>query len=160
MPEIAADGRARTARRDAERLHVRHHLPRHQHAADVRRPVLLARRSTRYAGIIINTGEDNYLTTADAFDEAHTVLASPVHQRAVRLSAPACAASRWASATPSRSTRQRRTGFLYETRPGADGARDLPRGAAQVHAADEAHRPATSSAATQQNALFNIVDAR
>lgn len=29
-----------------------------------------------YAGIIINTGEDNYLTTADAFDQAHTVLAS------------------------------------------------------------------------------------
>lgn len=29
-----------------------------------------------FAGIIINTGEDNYLTTADAYDEAHTVLAS------------------------------------------------------------------------------------
>lgn len=29
-----------------------------------------------YAGIIINTGEDNYLTTADAIQEAHTVLAS------------------------------------------------------------------------------------
>ncbi|MCI2082348.1 MAG: lysine 5,6-aminomutase subunit alpha [Bacteroidales bacterium] len=29
-----------------------------------------------YAGVIINTGEDNYLTTADAFQEAHTVLAS------------------------------------------------------------------------------------
>jgi beta-lysine 5,6-aminomutase alpha subunit len=29
-----------------------------------------------YAGIIINTGEDNYLTTSDAFEEAHTVLAS------------------------------------------------------------------------------------
>jgi beta-lysine 5,6-aminomutase alpha subunit len=28
------------------------------------------------AGIIINTGEDNYLTTADAVDAAHTVLAS------------------------------------------------------------------------------------
>ena len=28
------------------------------------------------AGIIINTGEDNYLTTADAFEEGHTVLAS------------------------------------------------------------------------------------
>jgi beta-lysine 5,6-aminomutase alpha subunit len=28
------------------------------------------------AGIIINTGEDNYLTTADAIDEAHTVVAS------------------------------------------------------------------------------------
>ncbi|WP_338432228.1 lysine 5,6-aminomutase subunit alpha [Clostridium tyrobutyricum] len=29
-----------------------------------------------FAGIIINTGEDNYLTTSDAFEEAHTVLAS------------------------------------------------------------------------------------
>lgn len=29
-----------------------------------------------YAGIIINTGEDNYLTTADAVTQAHTVLAS------------------------------------------------------------------------------------
>lgn len=28
------------------------------------------------AGIIINTGEDNYLTTADAYEKAHTVLAS------------------------------------------------------------------------------------
>lgn len=29
-----------------------------------------------YSGIIINTGEDNYLTTADAISAAHTVLAS------------------------------------------------------------------------------------
>lgn len=29
-----------------------------------------------YVGIMINTGEDNYLTTADAYEEAHTVLAS------------------------------------------------------------------------------------
>lgn len=29
-----------------------------------------------YAGIIFNSGEDNYLTTADAVEEAHTVLAS------------------------------------------------------------------------------------
>lgn len=29
-----------------------------------------------YAGVIINTGEDNYLTTADAYEAAHTVLAS------------------------------------------------------------------------------------
>lgn len=29
-----------------------------------------------FAGIMINTGEDNYLTTADAYEEAHTVLAS------------------------------------------------------------------------------------
>ena len=29
-----------------------------------------------FAGVIINTGEDNFLTTADAYEEAHTVLAS------------------------------------------------------------------------------------
>ncbi|MDI3523889.1 MULTISPECIES: lysine 5,6-aminomutase subunit alpha [unclassified Kosmotoga] len=29
-----------------------------------------------FAGVIINTGEDNYLTTADAYEAAHTVLAS------------------------------------------------------------------------------------
>lgn len=29
-----------------------------------------------FAGVIINTGEDNYLTTSDAFQQAHTVLAS------------------------------------------------------------------------------------
>lgn len=29
-----------------------------------------------FAGVIINTGEDNYLTTADAIEEAHTVLVS------------------------------------------------------------------------------------
>lgn len=29
-----------------------------------------------YGEVIINTGEDNYLTTSDAFEEAHTVLAS------------------------------------------------------------------------------------
>jgi beta-lysine 5,6-aminomutase alpha subunit len=31
-----------------------------------------------YAGVIINTGEDNYLTTADAIEAAHTVLASDI----------------------------------------------------------------------------------
>lgn len=31
-----------------------------------------------FAEVIINTGEDNYLTTADAFEEAHTVLASDI----------------------------------------------------------------------------------
>lgn len=35
-----------------------------------------ARRLQAYAGIIINTGEDNYLTTAEQLDEMHTVLAS------------------------------------------------------------------------------------
>jgi beta-lysine 5,6-aminomutase alpha subunit len=35
-----------------------------------------SRRIIARSGIVINTGEDNYLTTADAVDKAHTVLAS------------------------------------------------------------------------------------
>jgi len=35
-----------------------------------------SRMINAYAGVIINTGEDNYLTTADAYEIAHTVLAS------------------------------------------------------------------------------------
>src|ERR1700691_6529525 len=35
-----------------------------------------SRRICSLARIIINTGEDNYITTADAYDAAHTVIAS------------------------------------------------------------------------------------
>jgi beta-lysine 5,6-aminomutase alpha subunit len=35
-----------------------------------------SRMINAFAGIVINTGEDNYLTTADAYEKAHTVLAS------------------------------------------------------------------------------------
>jgi cellobiose phosphorylase len=35
-----------------------------------------SRMVNAYAGIIINTGEDNYLTTSDAYEKAYTVLAS------------------------------------------------------------------------------------
>jgi beta-lysine 5,6-aminomutase alpha subunit len=35
-----------------------------------------SRMINAFAGVIINTGEDNYLTTTDAYEAAHTVLAS------------------------------------------------------------------------------------
>ncbi|MGB4573254.1 MAG: lysine 5,6-aminomutase subunit alpha [Rectinemataceae bacterium] len=35
-----------------------------------------SRMINAYAGIVINTGEDNYLTTSDAYEKANTVLAS------------------------------------------------------------------------------------
>jgi len=35
-----------------------------------------SRRICAYAGLVINTGEDNYITTADAYEAAHTVIAS------------------------------------------------------------------------------------
>jgi beta-lysine 5,6-aminomutase alpha subunit len=46
-----------------------------------------SRRMIARAGVIINTGEDNYLTTADAIDKAHTVLASQFINEAFALRA-------------------------------------------------------------------------
>ncbi len=46
-----------------------------------------ARRFIARSGIIINTGEDNYLTTADAVDGAHTVIASQFINEAFALRA-------------------------------------------------------------------------
>jgi beta-lysine 5,6-aminomutase alpha subunit len=49
-----------------------------------------SRMINAYAGVIINTGEDNYLTTADAVAAAHTVLASQFlnEQLALRAGLP------------------------------------------------------------------------
>ncbi|MGI6365677.1 MAG: lysine 5,6-aminomutase subunit alpha [Bacillota bacterium] len=46
-----------------------------------------SRAINAYAGIIINTGEDNYLTTADAVAEAHTVTASQFINEQLALAA-------------------------------------------------------------------------
>ncbi len=47
----------------------------------------VSRRFIARAGIVINTGEDNYLTTANAVDKAHTVLASQFINEAFALRA-------------------------------------------------------------------------
>jgi beta-lysine 5,6-aminomutase alpha subunit len=47
----------------------------------------LARLLNARAGIIINTGEDNYLTTADAFEKGYTVIASDFINEAFALHA-------------------------------------------------------------------------
>jgi beta-lysine 5,6-aminomutase alpha subunit len=47
----------------------------------------VSRRLIARAGIIINTGEDNYLTTANAVEKAHTVLASQFINEAFALRA-------------------------------------------------------------------------
>lgn len=44
-----------------------------------------SRMINAYAGIIINTGEDNYLTTADAVEEAHTVIVSQFINEALAI---------------------------------------------------------------------------
>ena len=73
-----------------------------------------SRRICALAGIIINTGEDNYLTTADAVDAAHTVLASQfINECFAQARGPARTGS-WASATRTRSTRTARDTLLLE----------------------------------------------
>ncbi|MSP91168.1 MAG: D-lysine 5,6-aminomutase subunit alpha [Myxococcales bacterium] len=52
----------------------------------------VARRLSALAGHIINTGEDNYLTTADAVDAAHTVIASTLVNEALARS---CGLQTW-----------------------------------------------------------------
>ncbi len=47
----------------------------------------MSRVINAFAGVIINTGEDNYLTTADAVEEAHTVLASDLINEQLALMA-------------------------------------------------------------------------
>jgi beta-lysine 5,6-aminomutase alpha subunit len=47
----------------------------------------VSRRFIARSGIVINTGEDNYLTTADAVEKAHTVLASQFINEAFALRA-------------------------------------------------------------------------
>ena len=64
-----------------------------------------SRRICALAGIIINTGEDNYITTADAYDAAHTVIASQFINEALRQARRARRTGSWASATATRSTR-------------------------------------------------------
>jgi beta-lysine 5,6-aminomutase alpha subunit len=46
-----------------------------------------SRQIVARAGIIINTGEDNYLTTADAYEQAHTVIASQMINQALARAA-------------------------------------------------------------------------
>jgi hypothetical protein len=67
-----------------------------------------SRRINAAAGVVINTGEDNYLTTADAVEQAPAVLASQfINERLART--PGSRTGRSASATRSKSTRRSRT---------------------------------------------------
>ena len=88
------------------------------------------------AGIIINTGEDNYLTTADAVEKAHTVPSSSSSTRRF-AQARRPARSSWASATPSRSTPRSRTASCSSSRRRSSSGRSSRR-SDQVDAADEA----------------------
>ena len=110
MPRDRRDGRPRAPRHDAERLDVRHPLPRHQHVPDLRRP---------------EVQPDDQLLRGDHHQHGRGQL--PHHERRLRERAPpssrassstsssatrpASPRASWASATPSRWTRTSRTAF-------------------------------------------------
>ncbi len=97
-----------------------------------------SRRINAVAGVVINTGEDNYLTTADAVEQAPAVLASQfINERLAQECRPGGLADRPRPRLRDRPGARGRP--APRDRPGAGGARDLPRCAAQVHAADQAH---------------------
>ena len=66
------------------------------------------------AGIIINTGEDNYLTTADAVEAAHTVTVSASCSTSTSPRRPGWRTGSSVWGTPSRSTPTCRTRFRME----------------------------------------------
>ena len=115
-----------------------------------------SRRIIARAGIIINTGEDNYLTTADAVEKAHTVLASQFINEAFahRAGLPDELMGLGHAFEIDKSHR----GLVPDgDRAGAAGAPDLPQAPDQV----DAGRPSTRSGdifwSHRVDGLFDLV---
>ncbi len=97
-----------------------------------------SRRINAVAGVVINTGEDNYLTTADAVEQAPAVLASQfINERLARdagLEDWQIGLGHAFEIDPALED-----GLLYEIAQ-AEAAREIfPDAPAEVHAADQAH---------------------
>lgn len=87
-----------------------------------------------YCGIIFNSGEDNYLTTDDAIEAAHTVTASQFinEQFAVLANIPENQMGLGHAFEMDPATED---GFLLEPGTGSDGKRNLPERKTEVYAA-------------------------
>ena len=108
-----------------------------------------------YAGIIINTGEDNYLTTADAVEEAHTVLTSQFlnEQFALLAGLPEEQMGLGHAFEISPSVKN---GFLYEI-AGAQMTREIFPNAPLKYMPPTKFMTGDIFKGTVQNALFNTV---
>lgn len=108
-----------------------------------------------YAGIIINTGEDNYLTTADAVEAAHTVLASQFmnEQFAYRSGLPA---NQMGLGHAFEMDPELEDGFLYELAQ-AQMARQIFPDAPLKYMPPTKHMTGNIFKGHVQDALFNMV---
>ena len=116
----------------------------------------VSRRIIARSGIIINTGEDNYLTTADAVEKAHTVLAIQfINEAFAKRAGPARRAD---GARPRVRDQPVARGQLPpRARAGAARAADLRRATRSSGCRRPSSRRATSSRATSHDAMFNLV---
>jgi beta-lysine 5,6-aminomutase alpha subunit len=107
-----------------------------------------------YAGILINTGEDNYLTTSDAVEEAHTVLASQFINEAfaklAHLPAELMGLGHAFEINP-----EIENSFLYEIAQ-AEMAREIFPDAPLKYMPPTKHITGNIFRATMQNAMFNM----
>lgn len=108
-----------------------------------------------YSGIIINTGEDNYLTTSDAVEQAHTVLASQFinEQFALKARLPKRLMGLGHAFEIDPSIEN---GFLYELAQ-AQMAREIFPDAPLKYMPPTKHVNGNIFRAYEQNTLFNIV---
>jgi beta-lysine 5,6-aminomutase alpha subunit len=108
-----------------------------------------------YAGIIINTGEDNYLTTSDAVTEAHTVLASQfINEQFAKLAYMSEEQMGLGHAFEIDPTVK--NGFLYELAQ-AQMAREIFPKAPLKYMPPTKHMTGNIFRGYAQNALFNVV---
>jgi beta-lysine 5,6-aminomutase alpha subunit len=108
-----------------------------------------------YSGIIINTGEDNYLTTSDAVTEAHTVLASQFINEAFAKKAH-LEESLMGLGHAFEISPDVENGFLYELAQ-AQMAREIFPNAPLKYMPPTKHINGNIFRAYQQNAMFNMV---
>lgn len=114
-----------------------------------------SRMINAYAGIIINTGEDNYLTTSDAISEAHTVTASQFINEAFALEAH-LPKSLMGLGHAFEINPKEENAFLYEIAH-AQLARELFPDAPLKYMPPTKHINGNIFRAYEQNTLFNIV---
>jgi len=107
-----------------------------------------------YAGVIINTGEDNYLTTADAVGEAHTVLASQLLNEQLALLA-GLSPSQMGLGHAFEISPDVENGFLFEIAQ-AQMAREIFPDAPLKYMPPTKHMTGNIFMGHVQNALFNV----
>ncbi|MBN2878300.1 MAG: lysine 5,6-aminomutase subunit alpha [Clostridia bacterium] len=108
-----------------------------------------------YAGVIINTGEDNYLTTSDAYEQAHTVLASQFINEQLAKKA-GLKESQMGLGHAFEMSPQLKDSFVYELAQ-AQMAREIFPDAPLKYMPPTKHKTGDIFMANVQDALFNMV---